>query len=214
MSSELRRTRDKERRERRRQELLDVAARVFSRKGYHGTLVSDIASEANVGQGTIYRYFKDKRDILDTLFEELVERVLSQFSEMSASLPSSDAEYREASVAALGRVVKELGRERELTHLIIREGPAIDHSFAEKLGSLYEQLSMLARFYLEHAIEEGFARPCDTKVVSQALVGIGVWMANLWCTGKLDDVALDDLVSEIVGFAFDGFGKPGDGQST
>ncbi len=184
-----------------------MAARVFAEKGYHATLVSDIAAEAGVGQGTIYRYFKDKRDILENLFDQLVERVFAQFSEMSSSLPSSDADYRAASVAALGKVVKVLDQERELTHLIIREGPAIDPGFAERLHELYERFSMLARFYLEHAIERGFARPCNTAVVSQALVGIGTWMANLWCTGRIHDVPPDEVIAEIVAFAFDGFGR-------
>ncbi|MBW1989648.1 MAG: TetR/AcrR family transcriptional regulator [Deltaproteobacteria bacterium] len=44
--------------------ILDAAVRVFSRKGYFGSTVSQIAGEAGVADGTIYLYFKNKEDIL------------------------------------------------------------------------------------------------------------------------------------------------------
>ena len=72
------------RKEKSRKILLDAAVKVFARQGYHDTLVSDIVAEAGVGQGTFYRYFKDKREILDTVFEQFVEGLLGQFAEMSA----------------------------------------------------------------------------------------------------------------------------------
>ncbi len=52
MLSELRKTRNQQRTERRRQALLDAAGKVFTRQGFHRTLVSDIVAEAHVGQGT------------------------------------------------------------------------------------------------------------------------------------------------------------------
>ncbi len=213
MASDLRRARDEQRKERRRGELLSVAAALFVRKGYHATIISDIAAEARVGQGTVYRYFKDKRDILDHLFEELVHKVFEQFSEMTSRPPSNEAEYRAASVEALRKVVNVLDGERDLVHLIIREGPSIDREFGEKLAGLYERLAMLARYYLDNAIAGGFARQCDSKIVSQALIGIGVWMANLWCTGRLGDETPERVLSEIVDLAFEGFGQSGNANS-
>ena len=57
------------RREKTRQDLLDAAARVIARKGYHQTRISDIAADADVGLGTFYLHFKTKNEI----FIELVE---------------------------------------------------------------------------------------------------------------------------------------------
>jgi AcrR family transcriptional regulator len=45
----------------RRREILEAAAKVFSQKGYHETKVSDIAAEARIGHGTVYRFFPSKR---------------------------------------------------------------------------------------------------------------------------------------------------------
>ncbi len=48
--------------------ILQAALELFAERGYHGTPVSLIAERANVGSGTIYRYFKDKDDLVNTLY--------------------------------------------------------------------------------------------------------------------------------------------------
>jgi AcrR family transcriptional regulator len=45
---------------RRRQEILDAAARLFAKHGYSQTDTQVIADELQVGKGTIYRYFPSK----------------------------------------------------------------------------------------------------------------------------------------------------------
>jgi AcrR family transcriptional regulator len=50
--------------------ILDAATSVFARTGYHGARVSDIASEAGIAYGLVYHYFKNKEEILDTIFRE------------------------------------------------------------------------------------------------------------------------------------------------
>lgn len=42
----------------------EAAERIFARKGYHETSVADIAREANVGEATVYNYFKNKEELL------------------------------------------------------------------------------------------------------------------------------------------------------
>ncbi len=49
--------------------ILRAAVKVFAEHGFHGSKVSQIAKEANVADGTIYLYFKNKDDILISLFE-------------------------------------------------------------------------------------------------------------------------------------------------
>jgi AcrR family transcriptional regulator len=50
--------------------ILDAAIEVFARQGYHGARVSDIAAEAGIAYGLVYHYFKNKEEILSTIFEE------------------------------------------------------------------------------------------------------------------------------------------------
>jgi TetR/AcrR family transcriptional regulator, fatty acid metabolism regulator protein len=56
------------------QVILDAAVKTFARTGYHRTRVADIAREAGVADGTVYIYFKNKEDVLISLFQELMHR--------------------------------------------------------------------------------------------------------------------------------------------
>ncbi len=60
------------------QKILAAAVEVFSEKGFYNSRVSDIAKRANVADGTIYLYFKNKDDILITLFEEEFGKIVEE----------------------------------------------------------------------------------------------------------------------------------------
>src|SRR5580658_10791718 len=60
-----------------RERILDAAVRVFAKKGFYATRVSEVAKAAGVADGTIYLYFKSKDELLVSLFEDRVERLLA-----------------------------------------------------------------------------------------------------------------------------------------
>jgi len=53
-----------------RERITDAAIAVFAEKGYRAARVSDVAQAAGVADGTIYLYFKNKEDLLVSIFEE------------------------------------------------------------------------------------------------------------------------------------------------
>lgn len=55
-----------------RQRILDAAVRVFAKKGFFASRVSDVASAAGIADGTVYLYFKSKDDILVSLFDDVM----------------------------------------------------------------------------------------------------------------------------------------------
>ena len=59
------------------QRILDAALDVFARKGFHEAKISEIARAAGVADGTIYLYFKNKDDLLISLFEAKLEAINS-----------------------------------------------------------------------------------------------------------------------------------------
>lgn len=52
----------------RRRVILRAAVEVFSRKGYHGCRIQDVAKEAGVAYGLVYHYFKNKDELLESVF--------------------------------------------------------------------------------------------------------------------------------------------------
>src|SRR5687768_16952449 len=57
-----------------RQQLLEGAARVFARRGLHGTSVEEVSEEAGFSRGALYSNFESKEDLFLALWEERIER--------------------------------------------------------------------------------------------------------------------------------------------
>lgn len=58
-----------------RRQILDIAADLFARNGYDGISVRQIAEKAGIKESSLYNHFKNKADILETLFDEFVRLV-------------------------------------------------------------------------------------------------------------------------------------------
>jgi TetR/AcrR family fatty acid metabolism transcriptional regulator len=67
-----------ERKQDRYRSLLEAATAVFVEKGLHEASMSDIAREAGVSDGLLYRYFENKRALLDAVLREFYERLLAR----------------------------------------------------------------------------------------------------------------------------------------
>ncbi|MEH7417208.1 TetR/AcrR family transcriptional regulator [Neobacillus drentensis] len=65
-------------------QIIDAAVIVIAENGYHQAQVSKIAKQAGVADGTIYLYFKNKEDILISLFEEKMGEFVEKIEEKIA----------------------------------------------------------------------------------------------------------------------------------
>ncbi len=69
-----------------RDRIIDAAVQVFADKGYRSARISDIARGAGVADGTIYLYFRNKEDLLLTIFEEKMEKLLDDLGDALSGL--------------------------------------------------------------------------------------------------------------------------------
>lgn len=53
--------------------ILDAALKIFEQKGFNAATTSEIAKEAGIAEGTIFRYFKTKKDILRSIQIKAIE---------------------------------------------------------------------------------------------------------------------------------------------
>src|SRR5512145_2720704 len=75
---------DPELQARRREEILEAAARLFAEHGYPNTDVKSVADALRIGNGTVYRYFPSK----EVLFLAAVERGLEAIKQQIDALPA------------------------------------------------------------------------------------------------------------------------------
>ena len=63
-----------------RSRILKAAVKVFAQQGFYNAKVSEIAQNAGIAAGTIYLYFKNKDEILISIFEEEMAKVIAKVS--------------------------------------------------------------------------------------------------------------------------------------
>ena len=64
--------------EERKNEILDVAGRLFGEQGYDATSTNDILKEIGIARGTLYYHFKSKEEILDAMIDRMTEQILEK----------------------------------------------------------------------------------------------------------------------------------------
>ncbi len=70
--------------EERRNEILDVAERLFSTKGFDNTSTNDILNEIGIARGTLYYHFQSKEDILDAMTDRMVRQMFVKAKELAS----------------------------------------------------------------------------------------------------------------------------------
>jgi len=90
--------------EKRRTEIVDAAARVFSRKGFNGASMDDIVQETGVSKGLLYWYFKGK----DAIIAAILERLFRPEVNRTRSLASAPGTARQRLISLGESVIKEI----------------------------------------------------------------------------------------------------------
>ncbi len=136
--------------EKRRTEILKAAAVVFSEKGYHKTRISDIAARANMGHGTVYRFFPNKRELA---MQVVSARGAAGFLRTTAEQASGDNQDPQELFSAIGDSY--LGNMRERL-------PVVRFSIAEALSD-----KGLAKRYYDNLLQPLFAGLTEVMIKFQ-----------------------------------------------
>ncbi len=105
--------------ERTRKTILIAAEKLFSNKGYDGTSIQDIATAAKVNKALIYYHFKNKHDIIDSLFEMTLDEMFgmqgSEQEKAEQSLHGADVEEK------VGNIIAFLGKKKKILSVMLME---------------------------------------------------------------------------------------------
>jgi TetR/AcrR family transcriptional regulator, fatty acid metabolism regulator protein len=131
-------------RERRVSEIMEAARAVFEEHGYHAAPLSEIAERAGVVEGTIYRYFDNKRDLLVRVLEQWFEELLAENADLA-----SISDTRERLRTLVWRHLTSIRRQPALSRLMfmeIRPDPGYRATRLHDLNRAYtHQLTELVR---------------------------------------------------------------------
>lgn len=160
------------RRELTRTALIEAAADLFARQGFHATSLEQIASAAGFTRGAIYKNFKSKEEILIAVVDWTIESQFAAFADaLDEEQGSTAADQASAAAEVWARLFR---RDRELTLLMLelRLLALRNAEFRPRLAAWERhQVERTARFIEERMKESGFAltiTPEDLAAVSLA----------------------------------------------
>ena len=131
--------------EARRQSILAAATKVFSQKGIAAATMAEIASEAGISPGAIYRYFENKEQLAKGCMNESAEAI-KQAWENPAALEMSFDELSRLTFAAINAPGEDIDTQMFLERALIaiREGDERElAAFAEEHGRVREGIKFL-----------------------------------------------------------------------
>jgi AcrR family transcriptional regulator len=192
----------KELREARRNQILFFAKHVFSQKGYHNASVSDIIESAGIARGTFYLYFTSKRDIFDSLLNDVLKELRRRIQPIDLSPGAPDP--LEQVKANIGRVLEFLVRDPELTTILLHQAAGLDERSAAMLKAFYDRVLSLIEHSLEHGIRLGLVRPCHTRIVASCILGTMKEVADQLTAHREDLPPLETVIEELFQFGLRG----------
>jgi len=189
--------------EKRKRQILEAAIRVFAEKGYHGTKTKEIAERAGVSEGTVFKYFKTKKDILlDLLNTSSIDFLMKMIHEAE----SEKKDVQEVLVSFLKKYAEFIKNNFELMKLIFYESQFHEDLKKEFLKKVDKKITYLCEELIKEKIKKGEFREVDPRIAVKAFMGmvIGtlIWIKT---EGTLEnDIDEEKVLHQLIDIFFNG----------
>ncbi len=150
-----------------RTRILQAAQRLFAHKGYDGTTTRDLASTAGVAEGTLFRYFPNKKAILVEIatqgWVEILTDLLTELSEMGS--------YK-AVAQVMKRRMLHMRANIDMMRVCFLEAQFHPDLRDRIQAEVIAKMTDVAEAFFQTAMERGIYRPMNPRIVAQVFLGM------------------------------------------
>ncbi|MBY0222441.1 TetR/AcrR family transcriptional regulator [Sporosarcina aquimarina] len=178
-------------------QIVDAAVIVIAENGYHQAQVSKIAKEAGVADGTIYLYFKNKEDILISVFREKMAIFVENINEIL----TKDLSISEKLLQVVENHFRVLQNDPHLAIVTQLELRQSNKDLRFQINNVLREYMILLDQLLEEGVEKNeLSSELDLRLARQMLFGtmdetITSWVMN---EQKYDLISLAPKVSNML----------------
>ena len=182
--------------QKRKEQILAIAADIFAKKGYHETGVADIIEQAGIARGTFYLYFSSKRQV----FTEVMSKILL---ELADRLEAVDPENKSESVVDqfrknLKAIFNYFIEYPQMAKILLAQVGSVDSEAEQDFSEAHSMLNQVIRAYLLRGQIESVLRDFNVETYSYMILG-GIREVVFHLVVKKDmDAQLDDIIEGIV----------------
>jgi AcrR family transcriptional regulator len=154
-----------------RVDILQSAAALFRRRGYHGASVEEIAASLQMKKGNLYYYFKNQEAILFACHQYSLDRLMETLVSVEESDAPPDEKLRELIAAFVHTILDEL----QGTALFL-DLEALSPAHRKAVVARRDQFDHGMRRIVSQGIDAGLYRGADAKLLSFAILGAVNWI--------------------------------------
>jgi AcrR family transcriptional regulator len=178
---------------RRASEVVDAAAKVFARRGYHGASTQDIADVLGIRQASLYYYFDSKEAALEAVCESGVEDYARRAQEVLKSRRTGSEKVAQLVFHHLAPMAERL----DYTLVFLRERRFLPQPARKRIRAIEVRYERVIEKILEQAVASGeFRADLDARLATLALLGLGN-SAALWL-GREPGVTIERITQNYV----------------
>lgn len=187
--------------EERKNEIMDVAWRLFIEKGFENTAVSDIVKTVGVAQGTFYYYFKTKEEVLNSILERMLENIINKIKEITEDESLTSLEKLKNIVDFIVSI--DMGSE-DLAQYVHEDKNIVMHYKIEK--KFAEEFVPIIISVVKQGVEEGvFDVPYPEEAVKILVAGLSAYLHYEILVSKNKDKLMralkvaEDIIERVLG---------------
>jgi len=177
-----------------REDILEAAARIFRRKGYHAASMQDIARAVNLQKASLYHHVSSKQEILVALLDRALDMLIAQMRAVLAMEASPEEKLRQA-VRSYTQVLAE---QRDLAAVLLLEFRFLDAEVRAHHVQRRDAYERLWRELIAEGQAEGLFHAEDPSLAAKALLGMINWLV-MWYhpSGRLTPEEIGDYFARV-----------------
>ncbi|MBU0481426.1 MAG: TetR family transcriptional regulator [Proteobacteria bacterium] len=174
--------------------IIQAAIKVFARKGFYSARISDIAQEAKVADGTIYLYFNNKYDILISVFEEEIGKIILEVKNLTDQEEDPKEKLKIFAMQHM-RMVRERKDLAEVLQMELRQSNKFMREYRNT--KFIEYVDIVSRI-IHKGQEAGiFRNDVMPGVAKRALFGALDETARLWILSPNNQYTIEEAAEQI-----------------
>lgn len=195
----------------RKESILKAAVKIFSEKGYSAATTSEIAKEAGVAEGTVFRYFKTKKDILTGVVIDIIqvfgEELITEklFKLMKENKDKSPRDILKLIIKDRMQLISE---HKEEVFIILSEAKYHQDVKDAFVKNIIQRAINMSEQFINTGIEKGDFREVNVPVVVRSILGIvGAYVFQEEMFPGIIGISQDSQIDEIIDLIFYGVMK-------
>ena len=181
--------------------IIAAATKVFAKKGFFTARISDIAKEAKVADGTIYLYFNNKFDILISVLEEEIGKIIEQIKTAIEDEPDAQ-EMLKIFVTKHLAAMKGNKYLAEVIHIELRQSDRLVKDYRNNRFKIY--IDLISEIIQKGQEQELFRADIMPGIAKRALFGALDEVSRVWTEPNSSKYSLEETTEQIISMFLDG----------